>query len=144
MIDSILRSWPVGVLSTFGASGIDSVPIVFTLIHGALYSPVDGKPKSGAKLARVKNLERDPRYTLLLQHYDEDWTQLWWLRIRGRGTPVDMSSDNADVIDALRAKYPQYRTSTLLDTNAPLLRLDIETRRVWAYQGEEWLARQFG
>ncbi|MDZ7683782.1 MAG: pyridoxamine 5'-phosphate oxidase family protein [Gammaproteobacteria bacterium] len=143
MIEKILQSWPVGVLSTFGTDGIDSVPIVFVFAEGALYSPVDAKPKSGRKLARIENLERDPRYTLLLQHYDEDWTQLWWLRIRGRGAPMERGNEAGDVIDALRAKYPQYRTGSLLDSNAPLLRLDIETRRVWAYQGKDWLASRF-
>lgn len=142
MVESILESWPVGVLSTFGARGIDSVPIVFVPVDGMIYSPIDGKPKSGRKLARVRNIERDPRYTLLLQHYDDDWTRLWWLKVSGAACVADTNGQDA-VFEALARKYAQYRDRALLETCSQLIRLEPERHVAWAWQGEEWLARQF-
>jgi len=144
ILHTIIDTWPVGVLSTFGKAGIDSVPIVFARAEGALFTPVDAKPKSGRQLARIRNLEDDARYTLLLQHFEDDWTRLWWLRIRGHGRPLAPGDGHPRVIEALKAKYEQYRNSdTLLSPATPLIRLEIEGSRAWAWQGETWLAEQF-
>lgn len=142
MLEQILESWPVGVLSTYGAHGIDSVPIVFALVDGVLYSPIDAKPKSGRELARIRNIEHDPNYTLLLQHYEDDWTRLWWLKLAGNASVIAVAGGAAP-LEALETKYRQYRNSSLLDSTVQVLQLEILSHRSWAFQGEAWLARQF-
>ena len=61
------------------------VPVVFARDQADLVTAVDGKPKSGKVLARIDNITRDPRVTLLADHYEEDWSSLWWVRVDGRG-----------------------------------------------------------
>lgn len=142
----ILASWPVGVLSTYGKHAIHSVPIVFAVVGDGVFSPIDGKPKSGRRLQRVRDIERDPRYTLLLQHYDDDWRQLWWLRITGEARVVTGAElDDGvyrDVIAALRNKYVQYQETAVLDESGQLLHLSANDRTAWAFAGLEWLEQQ--
>jgi len=129
-IERILDAWPVARLATLGATGAPhQVPIVFARVAGRLWSPIDGKPKRGSPLARVVNLRRDPRVSLLLDHWDDDWTQLWWLRIEGRARVVSAADADLPAIEgALRAKYPQYgRVPVFAD---PPTALEIECLRL--------------
>ena len=83
-IERILADWPVARLATLAPDGrAELVPIVFAESGGALWSPIDGKPKRGGELARVRNLRADPRVCVLLDHYDANWERLWWLRVDG-------------------------------------------------------------
>lgn len=125
----VLDTWPVARLATIAADGrARLVPIVFARAHGALWSPIDGKPKSAAKLARVHDVERDPRVSVLIDHYDDDWNQLWWLRVDGRAALV-AGDDGAEA--ALRAKYPQYATTPLYREAPLLLRIAVEATTSW-------------
>lgn len=134
-IEQILATWPVARLATLGESGrAELVPIVFAESAGALWSPIDGKAKRGAELARVRNLRRDTRVCLLLDQYDADWSKLWWLRLDGRAEVA--SADSADAraaADALRAKYPAYASgATALFSGEPtLIRIEVEKRFGW-------------
>src|SRR5258705_11571467 len=82
-IEQILDRWRVAALATAGDRGPHAVPIVFARAGGALWSPIDGKPKRGGELARVRHIRRDPRISLLFSYYEDDWTRLWWLRADG-------------------------------------------------------------
>lgn len=125
----LLDTWPVARLATIAADGRPHlVPIVFARAHGALWSPIDGKPKSAAKLARVRDIERDPRVTLLLDHYDEDWSRLWWIRVDGRASLV---AGDREAEAALRAKYPQYATTPLFREEPLLLCIAVEATSSW-------------
>lgn len=94
-----------GVLSTLDRDGAPhSVPVVFVVIDGAIYSPIDDKPKDGKDLRRVRNIERDPRATLLVDRWDEDWQQLGWVMVRAHARVAPIGA--AD--EALRRLYPQY------------------------------------
>jgi PPOX class probable F420-dependent enzyme len=128
--EHLLDSWPVARLATVAASGRPQlVPIVFARAGGALWSPIDGKLKTGGGLARVRNIERDPRVALLLDHYADDWQQLWWLRVDGRAS---LCGGDAGAEAALRAKYPQYRDVPLFAGEPRLLRIDPERILTWA------------
>lgn len=133
-IERILDTWPVARLATLGPDGAPhQVPIVFARAAGRLYSPVDGKPKRGGPLARLENVRRDPRVCLLLDHWDSDWTRLWWLRLDGRarvvaGTDVDLS----EIEPALRAKYPQYATVPLFTDPPTLLEIEVGRTASWS------------
>jgi PPOX class probable F420-dependent enzyme len=94
-------------MSTLDPDGsAHSVPVVYAVVENEIVSPIDHKPKSGKVLARVRNLNRDPHATLLVDHWAEDWTQLIWLMIRGRAE-VD-AQPPVDLVRAINARYPQY------------------------------------
>jgi PPOX class probable F420-dependent enzyme len=74
------------------------------------YWVVDAKPKRSLALRRLANLERRPAATLVVDHYAEDWSQLWWVRLDGRGRVLPAGTEEDErARDLLSAKYPQYR-----------------------------------
>jgi PPOX class probable F420-dependent enzyme len=135
-IEALLERWPVAVLSTSDERGPRAVPIVFVRVGEALWSPIDGKPKRGGELARVRRIRRDPRVSLLLANYDPEWTALWWLRVDGEAeirnaSEHDRNADESAAIAALRQKYPQYALVPVLGPDALLLRITITLRSSW-------------
>jgi PPOX class probable F420-dependent enzyme len=132
-IERLLDAWPVARLATVAPDGRPhAVPIVFARHGGALWSPVDGKPKASAALARLAHVAAEPRVAVLLDHYDADWRRLWWIRVDGRAAQV---GGDAGAEAALRAKYPQYG-ATPLYAGAPAL-LRIEPVRVTSWRASE-------
>jgi hypothetical protein len=85
------------------------VPVCFALDDGWAAIPVDSvKPKRSTVLGRIRNLERDPRATLLVEHWDAaDWSRLWWVRLSLVRADAD-DAMRARLVAALRARYPQY------------------------------------
>ncbi len=138
LVEHLLERWPVARLASVGPAGPHQVPVVFARAGatGTLWSPVDGKPKSGGELARVRHVRADPRVSLLLDQYADDWSRLWWIAIAGRAAvvqPVDASADRevALAVAALRAKYPQYASIDVLREPATLLRIEPASVRSW-------------
>ena len=129
--DGLLSRWPVARLATRTPAGRPhAVPVVFARHGGALFIPVDGKPKSGRPLARVRNLRAHPEASLLLDHYAPDWNTLWWLRVDGRVDVLEgVVPDGAAA--ALCAKYPQYADFPLFRGEPLALRLTPERLRSW-------------
>lgn len=106
-----------GVLATLHATrGADLVPACFAIDGGWLAIPVDQvKPKGSTALGRIRNLERDPRATLLVEHWDAaDWSRLWWVRLllRRSDAPPDVV---ARLEAGLRARYPQYADARFVE-----------------------------
>jgi PPOX class probable F420-dependent enzyme len=102
-----------GVLCTVHAErGVDAVPVVYVVDgDGFVGVPIDRvKPKDSPRLQRERNLEADPRATLLAEHWDrDDWSRLWWVRAELHWQ-ADASVDrSAALAAALSARYPQYR-----------------------------------
>lgn len=91
------------------ARGADLVPVCFAILDGLLAIPIDSvKPKSSTALGRIRNLERDPRATLLAEHWDPiDWSRLWWVRLSLRRSTEDEAT-LATLERLLRGRYPQY------------------------------------
>jgi PPOX class probable F420-dependent enzyme len=79
------------------------VPIAFVLDGDTLYSAVDAKPKRSRTLRRIENARERPDVTVLIDHYEDDWKRLWWVRLRGRARVLD------DGEEAERAR-PRSRT----------------------------------
>ena len=106
-----------GILGTTPADrGPDLVPVCFvaTATHAAV--PIDTvKPKASTDLRRRRNLVEDPRATLLVEHWDEDWSSLWWVRAGLELVADTPSGRRADWDEALRAKYPPYAGATFAD-----------------------------
>ena len=125
----LLDTWPVARLATLSPDGRPHlVPVVFGRHEGALWSPIDGKPKSGRTPARVRNVEHDPRVALLLDRYGADWRLLWWIRIDARAAVVRTTSP-AEA--SLRAKYPQYREVPLQAGEPLWLQIEPERTASW-------------
>ena len=81
------------------------VPVVFVLERDVLHVAVDRKPKSTTALRRLANVAANPQACLLVDHYADDWTQLWWVRADGTATVRDLTHD---VRERLAAKYAPY------------------------------------
>ena len=100
-----------GVFGTVNATrGIDAVPVVFAITGQRIVIPIDTvKPKRSGQLQRVANLEADSRCVLLVDHYEDDWAALWWVRVHGRATVAAGVPD--DAARALIARYPSYEAA---------------------------------
>jgi PPOX class probable F420-dependent enzyme len=100
----VLRTSHHGVLATVHPErGVDAVPVVFALAGERVVVPVDTvKQKATTRLQRLVNLAQDPRCVLLVDHYDDDWSRLWWVRVHATAEVVDGRHD------AL-TRFPQYR-----------------------------------
>jgi PPOX class probable F420-dependent enzyme len=85
------------------------VPIVFALEGDTLYFAVDWKPKKTADLKRLKNIAANPGVSVLADHYDEDWTRLWWVRADGTARVITDEAEARHAIDLLANKYAQYQ-----------------------------------
>jgi PPOX class probable F420-dependent enzyme len=84
------------------------VPIVFVLDGDTLYFVVDAKPKRTASLARLKNIAANPGVSVLVDHFEDDWTRLWWVRADGTAHIVTDTAEAEHAIDRLANRYPQY------------------------------------
>jgi PPOX class probable F420-dependent enzyme len=105
------------------------VPIVFALEGDTLYSAVDRKPKRSSKLRRIENARSRPDVTILVDHYEDDWTRLWWLRLRGHARVLDAGEERDHALALLKEKYPQYHTEP---PDGPVLAVDITDVREWS------------
>jgi PPOX class probable F420-dependent enzyme len=121
------ESEPVARLATIRPDGSPRVvPICFALEGDTLYTAVDEKPKQTRRLARLEDIERDPRVEVVIDHYDDDWTRLWWVRLRGRAR---VAEHHERAIELLRAKYSQYETTPL---QGPFIVVEIDGRVTWS------------
>ncbi len=99
----------VGRLATVRPDGAPHVvPIVFAREGETVWFAVDEKPKRHRRLQRLANLEADPRASVLVDAYDEDWRRLWWVRADGRARIVAAGPELERAVDLLAAKYPRY------------------------------------
>ncbi len=124
---------PVARLATVRRDGSPRlVPVTFALLGELLCFAVDEvKPKRNARLARLGDITRDPRVTLLVDHYDADWSALWWVRIDGTAAVHVDGAPRERALDELAAKYPPYRAAR------PAGSVVIVTPRLWS----GWSAR---
>ena len=99
----------VARLATVGQAGAPHVVPVTFAVHGDhVYTAVDGKPKSTRDLQRLRNIRADPRVTMLADHYEEDWTLLWWVRAEGEAAILSEPGEMAGPLRLLAGRYPQY------------------------------------
>jgi PPOX class probable F420-dependent enzyme len=109
-VDAARGSARVARRATVGEDGtVHLVPCCFAVVSGLIVSIVDHKPKRTTRLQRLRDIEATGRATVLVDHYDDDWSQLWWIRVTGaaevhqQGSAVDAAARLA-----LTAKYQQY------------------------------------
>jgi PPOX class probable F420-dependent enzyme len=130
MHDPRLTAARVARLATTDPDGRPHVvPIVFALEGDTLYSAVDRKPKRSSKLRRIENARARPDVTILVDHYEDDWGRLWWIRLRGRARVLDDGEERERALLLLQEKYPQYRNEP---PDGAVLAVDITDVREWS------------
>jgi PPOX class probable F420-dependent enzyme len=126
-----LADAPVGHLATVTAGGEPHVvPCCFAVRGDTVYTAVDAKPKSTRALRRLSNVEVNPVASLVVDRYDDDWTQLWWVRVDGAARIVGGDDEKADAVSLLRAKYEQYG---MVAIDGPVIAIDVTRWRSWSY-----------
>ncbi len=105
------------------------VPVVFALVDQTVYTAVDGKRKRTRQLQRLANVRDEPRCALLVDHYEDDWSQLWWVRADGTAVVVDDPSGAHPGVAALSARHPQYAAEP---PAGPLVVVSVERWSGWS------------
>jgi PPOX class probable F420-dependent enzyme len=124
---------PVARLATVGPAGQPHlVPVTFAVDGDHVYTAVDAKPKTTTDLRRLRNIAVDPRVAMLADHYEADWSALWWARADGTAALLDRPADMAGPLRLLAARYPQYRASP---PAGPVIRIQVTRWTGWAAQG---------
>ena len=126
---------PRAQLATADASGRPHiVPITFALVDEVIYSAVDdAKPKRTMALRRLANIAENTAVSVLVDHYDEDWSALWWVRADGRARILDTAQPEAQAaLRALAERYAAYRERT---PPGPVIAIDVERWGSWSSSG---------
>ena len=137
-VRATLESARHGYLSTASAEADPHLqPVVFQVVADSIYIAIDEKPKTTLRLRRLTNIESNPKFALLVDHYDDDWNQLWWILLRGPAEalwPSEWDQEEASTaIAALRDKYQQYESMGLEER--PLLKLTPDRVTRWSATG---------
>jgi PPOX class probable F420-dependent enzyme len=126
----LVGSARVARLASVSAGGAPHlVPVCFVLLGDTVYSAVDHKPKRTIRLHRLANLAATGHACVLVDHYSEDWRQLWWVRLDGHGRVVDDPREAARAVAALVGKYEQYAERA---PDGPVLAVDVTGWRGWS------------
>ena len=131
-----LTSHRVGRLATVSGAGQPHVvPVCYAFDGALLYTPIDEKPKrvGAGELRRIRNLRENPQVSLVVDDYDEDWTKLAFVIVRGRAEIVERGDERSEALALLREKYSQYRAMALEDR--PLLVIEPESVAAWGRVG---------
>ena len=107
------------------------VPICFVIVDGTLYITIDEKPKRRSRIAlkRLRNIAENPAVAVVVDRYDEDWTRLAWVMLRGRADILEEGAEHAEAQALLRSRYPQLRTMQI--ASCPVIAVRIERTTSW-------------
>jgi PPOX class probable F420-dependent enzyme len=119
----------VGRLATVRLDGRPHiVPCCFVAAGEVIYSAVDAKPKSSLALRRLENVRATPSASLLVDHYGEDWSSLWWIRLDGAARVIENGAERDRALECLRSKYEQYVREP---PPGPVIAIDVTAWRAW-------------
>ena len=120
----------VARLASVTGTGIPHiVPITFALDGDHIYSAVDGKQKTTRNLARLRHIQARPQVAVLADHYDEDWSALWWVRADGRASILAGPGAMAGPLRLLAGRYPQYRDAP---PAGPVISIHVDRWTGWS------------
>lgn len=120
----------VARLATVGAGGKPHVvPITFAVDGDTIYFAVDAKPKRTTDLKRLRNIAANPSVSVLVDHYEDDWTRLWWVRVDGTARLLADGAQAVRATDLLAARYPQYRRAR---PGGPVVAISIDRISGWS------------
>ncbi len=139
-LEHLFEIWPIARFASIAENHTPHlVPIVFVAVDGVIYSPIDGKPKRGDPLQRLRNVARNPAASLLLDRYDADWRALWWLRVDVRADVIAQDIASFDrIVAALIAKYPQYGSVPVFVGTPTILRMTPVRHTAWSARPLDW------
>lgn len=135
---AFLERHRVATLATASATGEPhAVPCCFAVVDGRIYTPLDAKPKRVPveRLQRVRDLMVNPAVCLTADDYDEDWTRLAWLQVRGTARLLHGGPERTAAVAALRTRYRQYEAMPL--EALPLIRITPLRVVYWAWSGAD-------
>lgn len=121
----------VGHLATADRDGAPHlIPVCYAVDRDSLYITIDEKPKRQDRpLKRVRNILENPQAAFVADRWDEDWTRLGWIMLRGRAEILDGGAEHDHAQSLLVARYPQYRAMSLADL--PVIALRIARATAW-------------
>jgi PPOX class probable F420-dependent enzyme len=126
----LVQAARVARLATLTPDGrLHLVPISFALGGDTLYSAVDEKPKRSRRLQRLANVRANPEVAVLVDHYDDDWSRLWWVRLRGTGRIIEHGRELETALSLLADKYEQYGSQP---PGGPVLAISLHEWRGWS------------
>lgn len=125
---------PVARLATADPHGVPhAVPVTFVVLDDSLYFAVDHKPKATWDLRRLRNIRENPSVTVLVDHYDEDWSRLWWARADGRGEVLEDGEERLHAVDLLCGKYDRYGQYEDSPPQGPVVAVRVGQWSGWAF-----------
>ena len=125
-----LEEASVAHLATADASGEPHVvPVTFAIRGDTVFFAVDAKPKRTADLKRLRNIAANPSASLLVDHYEADWSALWWVRVDGSARVLSDGAEADHAIDLLVDKYEQYRADR---PQGPVVAISIDRISGWS------------
>ena len=127
-----VESMRVARLATADANGVPHVvPVCYALLGGSLYVTIDEKPKRPdvRAMKRLRNIAENPHVAVVVDRYDEDWSQLAWVMLRGRADVLDHGDEHDRAQAGLRERYPQYRAMRI--EPLPVIALRIARVTAW-------------
>jgi PPOX class probable F420-dependent enzyme len=116
-------------LATVAPTGPHLVPIVFGMNGDVVVTAVDDKPKRSRRLQRLANIANNPAVSLLVDRYDDDWDQLWWVRADGMARVIDGDVSMQPALDLLVERYEQYRR---LRPEGPVIEVTVTRWSGWS------------
>ena len=111
------------------------MPICFALECDSLYSAVDEKPKRSRRLKRLENIGAHPAVSVLVDHFEANWSNLWWVVAEGRAEILDTGEQASRALELLVAKYPQYQATR---PGGPVIAVSITRWRSWTATPGNW------
>jgi PPOX class probable F420-dependent enzyme len=127
-----LAAHRVARLATADAAGRPHVvPICYALLQGKLYFTIDEKPKKKPELKRLANLRANPFAAVVVDRYDEDWSRLGWVMVRGPTEILEEGAEHDRAQAALRERYPQL--AAMLIEGLPVVAVRIEHATSWGH-----------
>ncbi|WP_329084562.1 MULTISPECIES: TIGR03668 family PPOX class F420-dependent oxidoreductase [unclassified Streptosporangium] len=123
----------VARLATVSGDGTPHlVPVTFAVDGDRVMTAIDHKPKTTTDLRRLRDIRENARVCVLADHYDDDWTRLWWVRADGEATVLDTGAVRAAAITALAGRYSQYRERA---PEGPVILIEVTRWSGWSYSG---------
>jgi PPOX class probable F420-dependent enzyme len=108
------------------------VPVVFAIHGDTLYSSIDDKPKQTRQVRRLDNIRANPdKLTVLIDHYEESWPEVWWVRLRGGGRVIEEGPERERALALLAERYPQYED---MPPQGAVIAVDIAEWRGWSWR----------
>lgn len=138
IVERIADAAPVARLGQLDEEGHpQALPFVFARTGDALWSPVDGKPKKHARLSRLAWIAKHPEVCVLVDHYADDWSRLWWLKLYCHAEVFRGSHPEWEqAITKLGQKYDQYAATAMFSGDPTMIRFEWREWKSWSAGGD--------